>query len=247
MFQIWLDEIYRTISRSIYTQPADLNPSHFLIRRQMAQDTCIPWCNEAFVFTYSHPYLYSIYIAVKSETYIKPSTTSEQTICRPINDSRSRPTALSFLVQTQYSNVSESDKYIFTNSPGLQIQTSDRLLLLDIVCVCVFVSITLKAMQSNMWSHILPFLHQDYIKKEIELMYPPQNHVPNYIVEKLNKQAIHLNEENKWTDNTEIDRQTTKSLCRVFSSVHVERTRETEEENKEMRPMLHLRRLPGAS
>ncbi len=43
--------------------------------------------------------------------------------------------------------------------------------------------------------------------------------------------------------NIEINRQTTKSLCRVFSSVHVERTRETEEENKEMRPMLHLRRL----
>ncbi len=106
-----------TVSRSISTQPADLQSIPFLIRRQMAQDTCIPWCNEAFVFTYSHPYLYSIYIAVKSETYIKPSTTSEQTICRPINDSRSRPTALSFL-QTQNSNVSESDKYIFTNNPG---------------------------------------------------------------------------------------------------------------------------------
>ncbi len=154
MFQIWHDEIYRTISRSISIQPADLQSIPFLIRRQMAQDTCIPWCNEAFVFTYSHPYLYSIYIAVKSETYIKPSTTSEQTICRPINDSRSRPTALSFLVQTQNSNVSESDKYIFTNNPGPFAFRH---------CFCVFVSITLKAMQSNMWSHILPFIHPDYI------------------------------------------------------------------------------------
>lgn len=77
-------------------------------------------------------------------------------------------------------------------------------------------------------------------------MYPPQNHVLNYIVEKLNKQSISMKRINELM-NTEINRQTTKSLCRVFSSVHVERTRETEEENKEMRPMLHLRRLPGAS
>lgn len=118
--------------------PSLLTCNPFFIRRQMARDTCIPWCNEAFVFTYNHPYLYSIYIAVKSETYSKPSTTSEQTICRPINNSRSRPTALSFLVQTQYSNVSESDKYIFTSNPGLQIQTSDHLsLLLDLSCVYV--------------------------------------------------------------------------------------------------------------
>lgn len=110
-----------------------------------------------------------------------------------------------FLVQTQYSNVLESDKYIYTNNPGLRTQTFHCLSILDIVrfllCVCVFVSITLKAMHSNMWSHIPPFLNQDYIYKKRNLTnVSTPNHVPNYIVEKLNKQAIHLSEEIKLID-----------------------------------------------
>jgi len=42
-----------------FTKPSSslptYNPSHFLIRRQMEQDTCLPWCNEASVFTYNCP------------------------------------------------------------------------------------------------------------------------------------------------------------------------------------------------
>ncbi len=50
-----------------------------------------------------------------------------------------------------------------------------------------------------------------YIKKEIELLYPPQNHVPNYIVEKLNKnKSISMKRINELI-NIEINRQTTKA------------------------------------
>lgn len=88
----------------------------------------------------------------------------EQTICRPIKDSRSRPTAQSFKVQTQYSNVSESNKYIFT-IPVFKIQTSDRISPYCHVYVCVCVC-EHNPRKPCIQTCVVIFLNQDY-KKEM--------------------------------------------------------------------------------
>ncbi len=89
---------------------------------------------------------------------------------------------------------------MYQNQTNTYLQTILVLLLLDIVCMCVCEHNPQSHAIKHVKSYFAFYTPGLYIKKEIELLYPPQNHVPNYIVEKLNKQAIHLNDENKWTD-----------------------------------------------
>jgi len=86
--------------------------------------------------------MYSIYIAIKSETYIKPSTTLEQTICRPINVYRSRPTALSFFSTNpvqQCIRIRQIHIYkqSWSSDSNLSLSFEFRHCLLDFSCVYV--------------------------------------------------------------------------------------------------------------
>lgn len=75
------------------------------------------------------------------------------------------------------------------------IQTSDRISFVAIalycVCVCLWAQ-PLKAMHSNMCSHIS---QSELYKMKYNQCIHTSPRPCNYIVEKLNKQAIHLNEE----------------------------------------------------